>query len=214
MEIHIGDKIGKLSVLSFESRVTKFNKIQLNVICKCECGKLVTVIKNQLKKSRSCGCAWHHKSNTKVYYAWVGMRDRCYDLNNQDYSDYGGRGIIVCKGYHSFNMFYKIMGEPPTKKHSNDRINNNLNYTCGECEQCRNNGWNKNTRWATDKEQAQNKRSNVYLDINGVKICLSEVARKYNIPQSTLWMRLFVYKWEQDKAINKPVNKRKNATAT
>lgn len=199
----IGDRIGKLCIKSFSN--TKSSRPSITAICKCECGKIVERTLSQLKKTRSCGCTWHHKSNTKVYWAWVNMKSRCLDLNDKEYWNYGGRGIKVCEGLRSFNNFYKTIGDPPSCNHSNDRIDNEGNYSCGECHECKINKWDKNIKWSTLTEQLQNKRNNVTISLNGIKTCLSQVSREINIPQSTLWMRIFKYKWTIEKSISTPL---------
>lgn len=87
----------------------------------------------------------HGMSRTRVYNIWRGMVRRCHNPKDARYRYYGGRGISVCKEWREdFTRFYADMGEPPTDKHSIDRIKSDGNYEPGNC------------RWATQQRQCAN----------------------------------------------------------
>ncbi len=86
-----------------------------------------------------------HRS--KEYTAWTNMKVRCYRPTFKQFSDYGGRGIIVCHRWrYSFSLFLADMGLCPPN-HSLDRIDNNGNYEPSNC------------KWSTWREQGLNKRA-------------------------------------------------------
>lgn len=91
------------------------------------------------------------------------------------YPNYGGRGIKVCDrwlGEHGFENFLADMGERPSKDHSIDRIDVNGDYTPENC------------RWATRKQQCNNRRSNLLIEHKGEIRTLTEWCIIFGIDMS------------------------------
>lgn len=170
------------------------------VVCQCKCGyiKEVRVATLTNGTSTNCGCnnikrlkenpvRFKHGQSiggkTKEYRTWKQIKGRCYNLNNQKYKNYGGRGITVCDRWldkeHGFENFLQDMGECPGPEYSIDRIDNNGNY-CPE-----------NTRWATPREQCNNKRDNHIVLYNGQKYTLAQLCREIGIPYHRTKLRLY-----------------------
>lgn len=102
------------------------------------------------------------------------MLDRCRNPNNPSYHNYGGRGVTVCSAWaKGFENFQKDMGQRPEGM-TLDRINNKGNYTPSNCQ------------WATIKEQCNNKRTNVYVVVEGRRFTLQTLAEHYGIDYRTI----------------------------
>jgi len=114
---------------------------------------------------------------SKTYKAWLSMRRRCLCPTCPEYYRYGGRGITVSPSWDSFEQFLLDMGEAPEDR-SLDRRDNDKGYSKENC------------RWATAKEQGQNKRNNIILAFNGEAHCMNEWARITGIGITTLLQRL------------------------
>lgn len=169
--------------------------------CTCDCGAEVVVAGHHLRSgaTRSCGCLQrelmskrstsHGKSRSRTYTIWVRMRDRCANPKNLRFSQYGGRGIAVCDRWQSFGNFLADMGECPDGM-SIDRIDANGNYEPGNC------------RWATEKTQQNNRRTNRMITFDGRTQSMSEWAREVGIKPGTLRARI-ESGWNLEQALNK-----------
>lgn len=121
---------------------------------------------------------------------WQGMKARCYYKTSHAYNRYGKRGIKICKEWHDVDNFIKWCHEtyPKQGKWSIDRIDNNKDYSPENC------------RWASCKEQARNRSSNVVYKGK----TLSQWAEENGLKTTTINRRLHVMKWSIEDAVTKP----------
>lgn len=159
-----GRRFGRLVVISLHSSENYIYKW----LCKCDCGNEKIVTRNALTTgcTNSCGClkkelqTIHGMWKTPEYRTWIRIKTRCENKNTPYYSNYGGRGISVCKEWsESFEKFYADMGKRPSSQHSIERKDNNGNYEPSNCV------------WATRTEQQHNirKQKNNTSGANGVE---------------------------------------------
>lgn len=112
----------------------------------CRCGVEFTAVNTYVKQGNtsSCGCWQKQRSRevstthgmwgTSMYRSWVGMRQRCYNPNNKDYSLYGGSGVRVCDRWLSFNNFVEDMEETHFIGAHLDRICSRGDYEESNCQ--------------------------------------------------------------------------------
>ena len=205
-----GQIFGRLTVQSYAGKIPHGNKgSDHSWNCKCECGKLVVIRGFSLtgkKMSKSCGClqkdtATKHGlstgSNKWIYDVYRQMIDRCHNEDNSAFDNYGGRGIIVCERWRlSIHDFVSDMGEPPSRKHMIDRIDNNGIYEPSNC------------RWANRTEQNRNRRDNRLITFRGETLCMAEWAERIGLTTQALWLRLEYHNWTLERALTTPKAKR------
>lgn len=120
---------------------------------------------------------------TPTYNSWKAMRQRCRDPHDTRYAQYGGRGVVVCARWDSFENFVADMGVRPKGK-TLERNNRNGHY-CKE-----------NCSWKTPREQANNRTSCVEITYNGKRQNLTQWGIELGIQRGTLYARL--RRWGND----------------
>lgn len=198
-ETHIGTVFGRLTIVgqSFYVRWNGGKRMRV-AVCRCECGEMLVVPLTMMRNGnwRSCGCArqtWRNSTKRHVheYNSWHAMTMRCTDPNNRKYQQYGGRGITVCERWKSFDDFLEDMGPKPTPKHTIDRIDNSGGYSPDNC------------RWANAREQAINRRTSVYLTLDGITKPLVHWAEECGVDRRVLLQR-YRNGWSHERIITTP----------
>lgn len=159
----IGGDFGCLTLKSIADRTGDGGRIY--GLFKCSCGRdyeyeLSRVVAG---KRWHCGCQIENKHNlihgmrySREYSAWQAMKRRCLSRTNKDFRRWGGTGVTVCKEWaDSFEAFFMDVGPRPSGT-SIDRIDNTRGYEPG------------NVRWATARQQAENRRNSWVVEANGI----------------------------------------------
>lgn len=200
--IDLTDKTyGRLTVIGRKFPATKdktWRRKHTYWKCRCSCGNILIVDGDRLRKgeTKSCGClqkellskrsGTHSMRKTRFYAIWCDIKQRCDNESCRAFSFYGGRGITYCDSWKFFENFKedvyesylkhcKEFGEKDTTL---DRINVNGNYEKSNC------------KWATRKEQANNRRSNFLVNVGGVNMNLNHASKITGIGRATIAYRV------------------------
>ena len=169
-------------------------------LCQCACGKQKNIPASDLVSggTNSCGCEHkariakaftrHGMTGSRTYRIWQNMKTRC-----KKHMDYAGRGITYDKLWDKFDNFLADMGVAPDDM-SLDRIDCNGNYEKSNC------------RWATQKQQMNNRRTNTFIEWDGKTQTISEWADELGISPTTLRCRIYEYGWSLERAMTEKVN--------
>lgn len=173
---------------------------------KCDCGTTKAISRKHVRggKISSCGCLQREVASqtftkhghsrigqrTTEYRIWYAMKDRITNPDCPAYENYGGRGIKICDAWlNDFSAFLADMGPRPSGM-TIDRIDNDGDYEPGNC------------RWATRKQQSNNRRSNRHVEIDGRTVTLAQACDQRGLTVGTVWSRL-ERGWPVEKALTK-----------
>ena len=200
-----GNRYGRLTVLGYA--YTKEKKAYWT--CQCDCGSVVIKQSALIRygHTRSCGCL--HKDQLsemsrryniiaprRLYQVWHGMLDRCENEKARYFYNYGGRGISICDEWHDYEKFASwALSNGYSDELTIERIDNNGNYSPNNC------------KWATKKEQENNKRTNHFVTMDGETKTISQWCELYGTKPVTVQSRLRLG-WSEEKAIKtQPISK-------
>ena len=203
--IRPGDVVGRLTVTK-ECRRNRHG--QLQYLCLCECGdeKYINAQSLSNGNTSSCGClrrerisecnSTHRMSGTRLYKIWRDMRTRTTNSECDAYNRYGGRGIECHPTLETFDGFMANLPEGYRDDLTLDRIDSDGDYEPG------------NLRWATQREQQNNKRSNRLVELSdGIRRTVAEASRMFGVPERVISYRLD-RDWDHYDAVTIPARRR------
>lgn len=171
--------------------------------CRCKCGSLKNKTLKSLRALKGKGCVkcqqlgrWpvHHRD--RLMLIWLAMRARCNNPNSHPYMHYGGRGIKICNEWSDFMAFKQWAENAGYEPHLTiDRKDNNGNYEPDNC------------RWITQAQQVRNRRNTLYVEIDGKRTPVCELAIEHGIPNQVLRRRI-KHGWELERALRTPIRTR------
>lgn len=145
---------------------------------------------------KKMGSTTHGETKTRLFKIWEAMHERCERNTHKHYKNYGARGICVCADWKEYKPFRDwAMSNGYADNLSIDRIDNDGNYKP------------KNCRWATTKEQQNNRRTNHRLTWRGETKTISEWSEATGLNKTTIKERINMG-WTVEKALSTPVRRR------
>lgn len=193
-----GQRFDRLTVLKLNGSKNGFNHWQ----ARCDCGREISVRTASLRNghTKSCGCfgrdvrrkrnTTHGFSGTPTYTAWEHMLARCRNKRHASFKDYGARGIIACSRWEKFENFLHDMGAQPEGL-TLERIDNNAGYSPSNC------------KWATRREQSNNRRNSRFLNLGGETFTITTWCRNLGGSHALVDGRLRAG-WSIQRALSEP----------
>ncbi len=182
-----GNKYGRLTVVGLSDKKSGRKSFW---VCKCDCGNEKLVRSDSLKSGdvKSCGClkkeqddinldrTAHNHSKTNLHSKWLGIKARCYNPKEKAYKYYGARGITMCDEWKNDFVTFEnwALNNGYTPDLTIERINVNDIYKPENC------------KWIPFKEQANNRRTTIWIEWQGQKKSLTQWADELGINRGTL----------------------------
>ena len=205
-----GQRFGRLTVIAYSHTKKLRRRFVAMWVARCECGSAGVYSGPAMRKGNtsSCGCLQREKaavsmkalapkpdhglSESPTWNSWMAMRNRCLRPGATGYEQY--KDVEVCKEWaNDFKAFLADMGARPEGT-TLDRIDNSRGYEPGNC------------RWATHREQGNNRRNNRLITALGRTDTVSNFARLTGLHKDTISHRLNIG-WTAERAVTTPSKK-------
>jgi hypothetical protein len=130
---------------------------------------------------------------SQLHTTWQRIWNRCTNPNADNWAYYGGRGIQVCERWRVFDHFLADMSASHSDGLTIERMDPNGPYSPENC------------RWATQEEQVNNTRRNIFVTYQGRTQTVAQWAKEFGLDYFLLRARLTKLGWPVEKAMTAPV---------
>lgn len=206
----LGQTFGYLEVVEqVDDKIEESGRHRKRWRCKCHnCGGETIVTSDALTGGQQVSCGCYHKqhvkemfrthgmTDTRLYYVWCGIKNRCYCESTPEYASYGARGIKMCDEWKSNLLKFREWAlsngydeSAPRGACTIDRIDVNGDYEPSNC------------RVVSQREQMQNTRKNHFITYNGETLTLAEWSRRTGIPSGKIRTRITRLGWTPERAL-------------
>ena len=193
-EIKLHDKIGSLEVVEFMTKSKRTLKLR------CECGSEVITYYSYLKrgnvkycKNKNCNCKSDsvYSRESRLLNLYKYMKNICYNENHPNYKEY----LFMCDEWRFDFIIFRKWAYLNGYQHNKVMwlIDQHKGYTPN------------NVEWITRSEYAIRKGANKKYTFTKDKKSLGELCRERGLNYRAVYQRVFILKWDLDKALNTPI---------